>query len=132
MGIFKEFKDSKQKFIIIEQEAERLKQLKESNAIYLEADATKDESRAGQACRPCSFAGSIAIKKRIKIYSGKAGVTIWNQTLQVLGPSEDFYKKNLLLSDKTPDSFLSKYNKPYQHLALPEEDSKEGATWTKI
>lgn len=65
---------------------------------------------------------SIAIKKRIKIYSGKAGVTIWNQTLQVLGPSEDLYKKNLLLSDKTPDSFLSKYNKPYQHVALPEED----------
>ena len=65
---------------------------------------------------------SIAIKKGIKIYSGKAGVTIWNQTLQVLGPSEGLYKKNLLLSDKTPDSFFSKYNKPYQHVALPEED----------
>jgi voltage-gated potassium channel len=42
--IFKEFKDSKQKFIIIEQDAELLKQLKETNAIYLEGDATKDES----------------------------------------------------------------------------------------
>lgn len=65
---------------------------------------------------------SIALKKGIKIYSGNAGLTIWNQTLQVLGPSENLYKKNLLLSDKTPDSFLSKYNKPYQHVALPEED----------
>lgn len=64
----------------------------------------------------------IAIKKGIKIYSGSAGLTIWNQTLQVLGPSENLYKKNLLLSDKTPDSFLSKYNKPYQHVSLPEED----------
>ena len=65
---------------------------------------------------------SIAIKKGIKICPGKAGITIWNQTLQVLGPSENLCRRNLLLSDKTPDSFLSKYNKPYQHVALPEED----------
>lgn len=65
---------------------------------------------------------AIATKKGIEIYSGIAGTTVWNQTLQVLGPSDDWYKKNLLLSDKTPDSFLSKYNKPYQHITLPEED----------
>lgn len=65
---------------------------------------------------------SIAKKKGIKIYSGKAGFTVWKSTIQVLGPSDKLYQKKLLISDKTPDCFLSQYNKPYKHIILPEED----------
>lgn len=65
---------------------------------------------------------SIALKKGINIHKGVPGLTVWNKTIQVLGPSNELYKKMLLISDKTPDCFLSKYNKPYQHVDLSEED----------
>ena len=38
------------------------------------------------------------------------------------GLKNELYKKMLLISDKTPDCFLSRYNKPYQHVDLSEED----------
>jgi len=65
---------------------------------------------------------SLANKKGIKIHAAKAGLGCWNGVLQVLGPSDTLYKRNLLISDKTPDSFLSKYNKSYQPSSLSEED----------
>lgn len=65
---------------------------------------------------------NIAFRKGVKIYKAVPGLTVWNKTIQVLGPSKELYKKMLLISDKTPDSFLSKYNKPYQHVDLSEED----------
>ena len=73
---------------------------------------------------------SLANKKGIKIHKVKAGLSCWNGVLQALGPSDNLYKNNLLVSDKTPDSFLSKYNKGYQPSNLSEEDydPKEGET----
>lgn len=65
---------------------------------------------------------SLANKNEIKIHAAKAGLSCWNGILQVLGPSDTLYKRNLLISDKTPDSFLSKYNKSYQQSSLSEED----------
>lgn len=65
---------------------------------------------------------SLANKNGIKIHAAKAGLSCWNGILQVLGPSDTLYKSNLLISDKTPDSFLSKYNKNYQPSSLSEED----------
>lgn len=70
---------------------------------------------------------SLAKKNGIKIYTAQAGLSCWNGILQVLGPSDTLYKRNLLISDKTPDSFLSKYNKSYQPSSLSEEDYKPEA-----
>lgn len=40
--IYKEFKDSNQKFVIVEQAVEKLKALEEAKTIYLKGDVTKD------------------------------------------------------------------------------------------
>ena len=64
----------------------------------------------------------IALKRKIKIYQCKTGLSLWKGILFSLGPSEALYKKQLLISDKTPESFLSSYNKPYQPTQLGEED----------
>lgn len=73
---------------------------------------------------------AIAKTKHIKVCSCNTGDNGWNGTLIALGPSDNLYKENLLISDKTPDSFLSKYNKGYQPSNLSEEDydPKEGET----
>lgn len=65
---------------------------------------------------------AIAKEKNIKISSCKQGDNGWHNTLIVLGPSDSLYKKQLLISDKTPESFLSNYTKPYQPSQLEEED----------
>lgn len=49
---------------------------------------------------------SLAKKNGIKIHTAQAGLSCWNGILQVLGPSDTLYKRNLLISDKTPDSFF--------------------------
>lgn len=64
----------------------------------------------------------IAKTKHVKVCSCKTGSCGWGGTLLALGPSDSLYKRNLLISDKTPDSFLSKYNKSYQPSSLLEED----------
>ena len=49
---------------------------------------------------------SIAEKKGVKVYSGFAGVN-WNDgVITVLGPSETLYRRGLLSSDKTPESYI--------------------------
>lgn len=68
----------------------------------------------------------IAKDKHIKVCPCKSGTHAWGGTMLVLGPSESLYKQNLLISDKTPDSFLTKYNKGYQVSTLSEEDYKPG------
>lgn len=64
----------------------------------------------------------IANKKNIKIYQGKQGVTAYDGVFTFLGPSDAFYKQHLMQSDKTPDNFLNKYNKPYVQTTTEEED----------
>lgn len=64
----------------------------------------------------------IAKKRNIRIRCAKQGLNAYNGILTFLGPSDDFYKKHLLMSDKTPDNFLSKYNHPYVPTTTEEED----------
>ena len=68
----------------------------------------------------------IAKKKGVKIVpqfrdkSGKLGL------LNVLGPSETLYKKGLLVSDKTPESYIESGLSDYTPVKYTEEDYKEG------
>lgn len=49
---------------------------------------------------------SIAKEREIDIYSGFAGDNWNDNVITVLGPSESLYKKGLLSSDKTPESYI--------------------------
>ena len=68
----------------------------------------------------------IAKKKGVKVYSqfrdesGQLGI------LNVLGPSETLYKKGLLASDKTPESYIESGLTDYTPVNYTEEDYKEG------
>lgn len=69
----------------------------------------------------------LAKEKDIKIYSGFAGVN-WNNILTVLGPSEELYKKGLLGSDKTPESYIKSGLEDYTPTKYSEEEYVKGKT----
>ena len=65
---------------------------------------------------------SIAEEKKIRMTEVKQGRSAYNGIIKILGPSDTFYKQHLLMSDKTPDNFLNKYNHPYAPTTTEEED----------
>ena len=42
--------------------------------------------------------------------------------LSILGPSKSFYQKHLLASDKTPETWIDEWNKPYVKTTMTEDD----------
>ena len=63
----------------------------------------------------------IAVKKNIPIYPAMAGKNYYG-VLYVLSPTSSHYQQHLLLSDKTPQSTLEQYNKPYVRKEYSEEE----------
>ena len=63
----------------------------------------------------------IAKEKEIKIYSGLEGDN-WNNVITVLGPSKTLYKRGLLDSDKTPESYIEGGLGDYVPTKYSEED----------
>ena len=64
----------------------------------------------------------LASNRGIKIKSADRGKELILGVLTILGPSKSFYKKHLLSSDKTPDSYLEEWNKPYVRTTMSEDD----------
>lgn len=67
----------------------------------------------------------LAKEKEIQIYSGFAGDN-WNDIITILGPSENLYKKGLLGSDKTPESYIESGLGDYTPTKYKEEDYVKG------
>ncbi len=67
----------------------------------------------------------LAKEKEIKIYSGFAGDN-WSDIITILGPSENLYKKGLLGSDKTPESYIESGLGDYTPTKYKEEDYVKG------
>ncbi|QVJ80414.1 Metal-dependent hydrolase, beta-lactamase superfamily II [Prevotella sp. khp1] len=65
---------------------------------------------------------SIAKERGIDIYSGFAGDNWNSNVITVLGPSEPLYKKGLLSSDKTPESYVEDGFDDYVPTKYTEED----------
>lgn len=68
----------------------------------------------------------VAKSKEIKIYKGVEGVSCFNGILTVLGPSETLYKRGLIGSDKTPESYIESGLGDYTPTKYPEEDYEKG------
>lgn len=70
---------------------------------------------------------SMAKKRKIKIFPLWRKTELIKGVLTILGPSESFYRKHLLVSDKTPDSVFERYNKQcYCKMETEEEDYNFG------
>lgn len=63
----------------------------------------------------------IAQKRKIKIFPLLRGTELIRGVLTILGPSKEFYKKHLLISDKTPIT-LEDYDKQYYRKKEVEEE----------
>lgn len=63
----------------------------------------------------------LATNQGVRICSPQPGKTLYNGVIQILGPSKELYKKHLLLSDKTPESFFDDWNRPFVRKTCSEE-----------
>lgn len=70
----------------------------------------------------------VAKDKQIKIYKGMEGTTCYDGILTVLGPSETLYKRGLLGSEKTPESYIEAGLEDYTPTDYSEEDYVKGKT----
>ncbi len=68
----------------------------------------------------------VAKDKQIKIYNGMEGTNCYNGILTVLGPSETLYKRGLLGSEKTPESYIEAGIEEYTPTDYSEEDYVKG------
>ena len=64
----------------------------------------------------------LANRRSVKIKSAKRGDELIPGVLTILGPSKSFYKRHLLSSDKTPESYLEDWSKPYVRTTMSEDD----------
>lgn len=63
----------------------------------------------------------------IGIYDASTGNSLYDGALIILGPSVGFYQKELLASDKTPQSYISsRIEKTYSHKPYTEEYCQKG------
>lgn len=65
---------------------------------------------------------SIASDRKIKISRAFSGAYCYDGTIRVLGPSETLYKRGLLASDKTPQTYIEAGLGDYSPAAYKEED----------
>ena len=71
----------------------------------------------------------IAQKRRIYVYRAFQGCNLVPDVLTVLSPAQASYKKFLLASEKTPESFVDELNKKsYKKVDLEEETYDENGT----
>lgn len=68
----------------------------------------------------------VAKDKQINIYKGIQGTNCYNGIITVLGPSETLYKRGLLESGKTPESYIDAGLKDYTPTDYSEEDYVKG------
>lgn len=70
----------------------------------------------------------VANDREIKIYKGMEGANCYHGIITVLGPSETLYKRGLLGSEKTPESYIEAGLKDYIPTNYSEEDYVKGRT----
>lgn len=68
----------------------------------------------------------VAKDRQIEIYKGIEGTTCYNGIITVLGPSETLYKRGLLGSEKTPESYIEAGLEDYTPTDYSEEDYVQG------
>ena len=70
----------------------------------------------------------IAKDKQIYIHKGMEGTNCYDGILTILGPSETLYKRGLLGSEKTPESYIEAGLEDYTPTNYSEEDYVKGKT----
>lgn len=69
---------------------------------------------------------SLAKEKAVQIFQGIEGTKCYDGVLTVLGPSENLYKRGLLGSDKTPETYIESGFVDYLPHKYTEEDYVKG------
>lgn len=64
----------------------------------------------------------LAEHRKIKIRHTWKDDSLIPGVLTILGPSKSFYQKHLLASDKTPETWIEEWNKPYVKTIMAEDD----------
>lgn len=64
----------------------------------------------------------MAKSRKIKLSPAYSEDELIPGVLSILGPSKSFYQKHLLASEKTPETWIDEWNKPYVRTTMAEDD----------